>query len=61
MKKEALSHFNNPDLVLFGFMLFFFTFIAVLFWVYRKSSGVEYAKLAQLPLLDEDNTRGEYE
>ena len=50
MKKEVLSLFNSPELVIVGFLLFFMTFIGVLFWTMRKSQKNHYEKMSLLPL-----------
>ncbi|PIT98785.1 MAG: hypothetical protein COT74_13915 [Bdellovibrionales bacterium CG10_big_fil_rev_8_21_14_0_10_45_34] len=53
MKKEALSQFQNPELVLLAFLLFLITFLALTYFVMRKGSKEYYQKLSQLPLFDE--------
>lgn len=50
MKKEALDLFNNPDLILLGFILFFATFIGILIWVFRKSQSEHYKNMSTIPL-----------
>ncbi len=50
MKKEVLSQFGQPDLILFGFLLFFFCFIGMIFWVYHRSRKDHYTKMSKLPL-----------
>lgn len=50
MKKEILSQFGHPDLILFGFLLFFACFMGVLIWVNQKSQKSYFDKMSQLPL-----------
>ena len=61
MKKETLAHFvDYPDLVLFGFLLFFVCFLGVLIWVNLKSRRLVYQNLELLPL-ESDELRGSHE
>lgn len=53
MKKEALSQFGHPDLILLSFLLFFFCFIGVVIWAMSKSNKVYFEKMSKLPLSDE--------
>lgn len=55
MKKEALSQFGHPDLILFSFLLFFFCFIGVVIWTLLKSNKEHFKKMARLPLNDEQS------
>lgn len=50
MKKQILAQFNNPDLVLFAFMLFLFTFLGIAFWTFRKKGRDHYDKMSMAPL-----------
>lgn len=50
MKKEALSHFTQPDLILFGFILFVVCFLGVCVWVNLKSRQGIYKNLEKIPL-----------
>jgi len=53
MKKEALSQFGYPDLILLSFLLFFFCFIGVVIWALMKSNKDHFTKMSKLPLNDE--------
>lgn len=53
MKKDALSQFGHPDLILLSFMLFFFCFIGVVIWALLKSNKDHFKKMSHLPLDDE--------
>lgn len=53
MKKEALSQFAYPDLILVSFLLFFFCFIGVLLWTLQKGRKEYYQQMAQMPLVEE--------
>jgi hypothetical protein len=55
MKKEALSHFAQPDLILFSFLLFFVSFIGVCIWVNLRSRREIYKALEMLPLDREES------
>ncbi|MAE73479.1 MAG: CcoQ/FixQ family Cbb3-type cytochrome c oxidase assembly chaperone [Bdellovibrionaceae bacterium] len=55
MKKEALSQFGHPDLFLFSFLLFFFCFLGLVLWVYRKNTKGHYNYMAHIPLEDDLN------
>lgn len=50
MKKQILAQFNNPDLVLFAFLLFLFTFLSVVLWTFRKNGKKHYQQMSQAPL-----------
>lgn len=53
MKKEVLSQFTNPDLILLSFLMFFFCFIGVLVWVMLKSNKSYFKKMSMMPFGDE--------
>lgn len=53
MKKEALSQFGHPDLILLSFLLFFFCFIGVVIWSLLKVNREHFLKMSKLPLSDE--------
>lgn len=55
MKKEALSQFGHPDLVLFGFLLFVAVFVYVLIRVTFLLPKHEVKFLSHLPLNDENS------
>lgn len=57
MKQEALKYFTDTQMTALGLLIFFFFFIGVLFWVYRKGSKNLYHHLGNLPLNDE-GTKG---
>lgn len=65
MKKEALSQFGHPDLILFSFLLFLSCFIGVVIWTLLKSNKKHFEKMSKLPLQkekkedDDDNKKGE--
>ena len=50
MKKEALSQFGHPDLILLSFLLFFFCFMGVVTWTLLKSNREHFKRMANLPL-----------
>lgn len=58
MKKEALSQFGHPDLILISFLLFFFCFLGVLFWALSKTNKKHFETMSKMPLMDETK-RGE--
>ena len=49
MKKEALSQFGNPELILFGFLLFFTCFLGILVWVSWKNNRKHFDKMSHMP------------
>jgi len=53
MKKEALSQFGHPDLILFSFLLFFFCFIGMVIWALSKRNKDHFKKMSELPLQKE--------
>ncbi len=53
MKKEALSQFGHPDLILLSFLLFFFCFLGVVLWVYQKNRKGYYERASRIPLNEE--------
>ncbi|NUM57832.1 MAG: cbb3-type cytochrome c oxidase subunit 3 [Bdellovibrionaceae bacterium] len=55
MTKQWLAHFNDTQLALFGFLLFFAVFMAVLGWTFRMGAQRQYKKISELPLSDEKN------
>lgn len=57
MKKEALSQFGHPDLILLSFLLFFFCFIGVVVWALLKTNKKHFELMSQMPLADELNRR----
>ena len=52
MKKEVLSHFTNPDLILMSFLLFFFVFLFLLYKVFFITSKKEHEKHSLIPLFE---------
>ena len=52
MKKEILAQFGQPDLILFGFLLFFGCFLAVLIGIVFSSKTNYFEKQAQIPFAD---------
>ncbi len=54
MKKEALSAFTNPDMILIGFLLFFFCFLGVLLWTVIVADKNYFSKVKMIPLTDND-------
>ena len=59
MKKEVLSHFTNPDLILLSFLLFFFVFIFLLYKVFFITTKKEHDKHSLIPLFDKKDTKKE--
>lgn len=57
MKKEALSQFGHPDLILLSFLLFFFCFIGVVIWALLKTNKKHFELMSQMPLADDFNRR----
>ena len=57
MKKEALSQFGHPDLILFSFLLFFFCFIGVVIWAMSKTNKKHFESMSKMPLVDDLNRR----
>lgn len=55
MKKEALSQFNNPDLILAGFMIFFIGFLFIVFNTFRKANKKKYEEISRMPLENKSN------
>lgn len=53
MKKEVLSQFGHPDLILFSFLLFLFCFLGVLAWTLQKGRKKYFLEMAQMPLQEE--------
>ncbi len=51
MKQLGLAYFTDTHLTALGLLIFFFFFVGVLFWVYRKSSTSLYHRMEQMPLL----------
>lgn len=60
MKKEALSQFGHPDLILLSFLLFFFCFLGVVVWAMLQSNKDHFIKMSNMPLT-EDNNGGSHE
>lgn len=56
MKKEALSLFNQPDLILFAFMLFFISFLGILWWTFHKANEKKFEAASRIPLSDKPVT-----
>lgn len=61
MKKEALSQFGYPELILFSFLLFFFCFIGVVIWALSKKNKKHFDIMSKLPLQKEkkESDKGE--
>lgn len=57
MKKEALSQFGHPDLILLSFLLFFFCFIGIVIWALLKTNKEHFEKMSTMPLKDEPQRR----
>lgn len=57
MKKEALSQFGHPDLILLSFLLFFFCFIGVVIWAMSKTNKKHFESMSKMPLVDDLNRR----
>lgn len=53
MKKEALSQFGHPDLILLSFLLFFFCFLGVVVWALLKTNKKHFTKMSLMPFSDE--------
>lgn len=58
MKKQILAQFNNPDLVLFAFLLFLITFLGVVIWTFRKTGKGHYEKMSLAPI--DEKRSGEF-
>ena len=56
MKKEALSLFGQPELILLAFMLFFFSFLGILWWTFHKSNKKKFEAASRIPLTDQPVT-----
>lgn len=56
MKKEALDLFGQPELILFAFLLFFVSFLGILFWTFHKSNKKKFELASQIPLTEEPIT-----
>ena len=56
MKKEALALFGNPDLILFGLLLFVACFAGILIWTFAKSNKEKFQLASQIPLHEEPVT-----
>jgi len=56
MKKEALSQFGHPDLILLSFLLFFFCFLGVVIWALSKQNKKHFTKMSLLPLQNEEQS-----
>ncbi|MBN8536702.1 MAG: CcoQ/FixQ family Cbb3-type cytochrome c oxidase assembly chaperone [Deltaproteobacteria bacterium] len=54
MISQWLTHFNDVQLALVGFALFFSVFVMVLLWTYRKNSKNYYQNISELPFNDGD-------
>lgn len=54
MKQEGLRYFTELHLTTIGLLIFFFFFVGVILWVYRKPSKEIYNRMEQLPLADGD-------
>ncbi|MCB0414384.1 MAG: CcoQ/FixQ family Cbb3-type cytochrome c oxidase assembly chaperone [Bdellovibrionales bacterium] len=61
MKKEALSYYANPELVMLTLFLFFLLFVGVVLWTYRKSGKNYYDEIARLPLKEPNPNGGHHE
>jgi len=57
MKKEALSQFGHPDLILFSFLLFFFCFIGMVIWALSRANKNHFLKMSKLPLQKEEHQK----
>ena len=53
MKQEALKYFTQTYLTSMGLIIFFAFFVGLLIWVYRRHSGVHYARMTSIPLQDD--------
>jgi len=56
MKKDALSLFNQPELILLAFLLFLFSFLGIVVWTYHKSNKKKFEQASRIPLEDEPIT-----
>lgn len=52
MMKDSLIHFNDGQLIVFGFLLFVFVFFGVLVWTLLIQKSKFYENLSQLPLVN---------
>ena len=59
MKKEVLSHFTNPDLILISFLLFFFVFLLLLYKVFFVTTKKEHEKHSLIPLYEKEKIDSE--
>jgi cbb3-type cytochrome oxidase subunit 3 len=55
MIRQVLANFPLTNLVLVGQLLFFFTFLAVVAWVFRSGSKQFYDSLSRVPLEKDDS------
>ena len=58
MKKETLEHFQDVHLTQIAMIIFMAVFVAVVIWIWRRSSGDMYSYLERLPLEEESHERG---
>ncbi|NQZ02824.1 MAG: cbb3-type cytochrome c oxidase subunit 3 [Bdellovibrionales bacterium] len=54
--EKALSLFGHPDLILFAFLLFFFSFCGILYWTFHKANKKKFELASRIPLTDEPIT-----
>ena len=56
MKKEALAGFGQPELILLAFMLFFFSFLGIIWWTFHKGNKKKLEAASRIPLTDQPVT-----
>jgi hypothetical protein len=52
MMKDSLIHFNDGQLIVFGFLLFVVVFFGVLVWTFLIQKSKFYENLSHIPLVD---------
>ena len=52
MMKDSLIHFNDGNLIVFGFLLFVIVFFGVLVWTFLIQKSNFYENLSHLPLVN---------
>lgn len=52
MKREVLSQFGHPELILMAFLLFFFSFLGICVLTYLSARKKHFETMSNMPLMD---------
>lgn len=54
MIKELLAQASPLHLVIFGLLMFWFLFLGIVMWTYRRGAKEKYEEASRIPLMGEE-------